>query len=79
MQLFRCKCCAEKDKRIEDLKEQLMHQNSLVKAVIVPPSRSEDKVNQELQFALGGEGAPKNVEVLSEVEKQAIAMLTGSY
>lgn len=76
--MFQCKCCLEKDKRISDLKEQLVHQNSLVKSVIVP-NYGTDKVNQEMQYALAGEGAPKNTENLSEVEQQAIAMLTGSY
>lgn len=74
--MLSCKCCLEKDKRIADLKTQLESQNALIKAVVAP-AQHQLEVGREMQYALEGQGSPK--EPLSEAEQQAIAMLTGSY
>lgn len=84
MRFFRCLVCAEKDQRIEDLKNMLDVQTELLrqalkkedsyysKAVTLQANRALDGANTET-FDLSDN------EELMLAEKQAIAMLNGTY
>lgn len=83
MKFWKCAVCAEKDSRIADLKEQLAHQNAMLKAQVSPQYASA--VTIEANRALEG-GGTEQIDVsedqkkhFSAVERQAIEILTGNY
>lgn len=80
---FKCRVCEEKDKRIADLKAQLLQQTNLLQSVISP--QYSKAVELEANRALEGLGTPQvdlnedQKEQISAVERQALELLTGQY
>lgn len=83
--MFKCKVCAEKDARIQDLKEQIKSIQALMSAppatMSVPYSVdamlsgldiSSDKVNEETN-------APEEAERRDAIRKEQIQLLTGTF
>lgn len=81
-----CLVCAEKEKRISDLKEQMHKQFSITEKVIAPTHQYAIRDQASLALEGAGHSVEPIIEIpeetkkhLSAVNSQALQMLTGRY
>ena len=89
--MFNCKACIEKDKRIADLKESLAYLQSVHTGMVLPSYRMDDQAKtlatRQANYAMDGAGSPEleqktdpnPPEYYANVQRESVAMLTGTY
>ncbi len=80
--MFECKACAAKDQHIASLERRMDKAQDLCERVVAPVHMMHaPAITRQADIALGGAGEDVEPEpkAMSEVEKQALQLLTGAY
>jgi len=73
--MFKCKVCEEKDKRLNDLKDEVKYLRSLLRSPV--DMRASATANLEANAILNG--VSEQIEVPEEVLAERAALLDGTY